>query len=46
LKSESVIIALAARTYIAKKKPAVIYDGRLFFGTQRISAAVTPRNAY
>jgi hypothetical protein len=36
LKSESVIIALAARTYIAKKKPAVIYDGRLFFGAQQL----------
>jgi hypothetical protein len=30
----------------AKKKPAVICDGRLFFGAQQISAADTPRNAY
>jgi hypothetical protein len=30
------IIAIAARTYLAKKEPAVIYDGRLFFGTRAI----------
>jgi hypothetical protein len=30
----------------AKKKPAVIYDGRLFFSTQRLPAADTPLNAY
>jgi len=30
----------------ATKKPAVISDGRLLFGTQQTSAAVTPRNAY